>query len=245
MVMFFIFLILENIIEQYVPFFRYFDEIITILLTSICLLSFFKSKRTYRGSRVVGYISIVILIGIVSTITYNIQKETIAIVKDILAFSKFFVAYFFSLNFMKKRISCKKYCCMISFCKLYIVILVFFAILNQFFDIGMDAGYRWKIKTFQFLYSHSTFMVASVVIIITILIADGKNKNRIYIFMGLLVLIFSGRMKAYIYIVTFLGLNIFLKNQSTVSSKQAPKSLAAVTSPLAFPRTAKSLNPSL
>lgn len=88
----------------------------------------------------------------------------------------------------------------LSFSRFYIWILAFCGVINQFIDLGMGEGYRGPIKEYAFLYTHGTFMVASVVVMAAVFIANGTKKNAGYIGLSFLVLALSMRIKAFIFI---------------------------------------------
>lgn len=204
----FIFLVLENILEQYIPFLSTFDEIITIIAFGLLMLDFVQHKIKMHKYYV--YIMLcflaTIIIGIAGTLVFALQSSTVAIMKDILAISKFFVVYIYSAYVMKKGISKKKAKRICNFSKVYIVILLVFGILSQFLDLPMNTGYRGSINTFAFLYSHTTFMVASVVVCCSVLVADGIKKNKWYILCSFVILILSVRTKAFVYIISVTAL---------------------------------------
>lgn len=204
----FIFLVLENILEQYIPFLSTFDEIITIIAFGLLMLDFVQHKIKMHKYYV--YIMLcflaTIIIGIAGTLVFALQSSTVAIMKDILAISKFFVVYIYSAYVMKKGISKKKAKRICNFSKVYIVTLLVFGILSQFLDLPMNTGYRGSINTFAFLYSHTTFMVASVVVCCSVLVADGIKKNKWYILCSFVILILSMRTKVFVYIISVTAL---------------------------------------
>ncbi|MCX0356108.1 hypothetical protein LI064_16480, partial [Clostridium perfringens] len=91
----------------------------------------------------------------------------------------------------------------------YISVIFIFCILNLFFNIGMDHGKRLGIKVFTFLYPHPTYLVFSIVIMLTILIASNKKNKNIYIFLGMLILLSTFRSKALIFVLAYILINIY------------------------------------
>ena len=174
----FFFLILSNIFEKYISLIGYLDEIITICALLLIIVKInVKQKLSKNIFDAAICFFIVICVGVLSNIIFDIQKSKIAIMKDILAISKFFIIYICCCLYPNKRLSRNQNELICKFSKVYIITLFIFGIINQFFDIGMDSGYRSVVKVFMFLYSHSTYMVGAVVVICTILIADGMEKN--------------------------------------------------------------------
>lgn len=216
----FIILVLENIIERFIPAFAYLDESITIfcgLLIVFKLSHPIKINKTYIKIGV-SFV-IVALLGLISNVVFQIQDEVIAVLKDVLAFSKFYVIFLASLICFENGIKERIYKRMCSFAKLYVIVLFAFAVLNVFLDVGMDDGYRYGIKTYMFLYSHPTFMVSSVVAICTILIAEGRRKNMPYIVMACVVIALGLRNKGFIYICVLAFASVILKGLPGFRSK--------------------------
>jgi len=209
----FTFLILENVFERYLPFLSYTDEIITIVCLVYLIFKLFRVKiHKYYWIILLSFFG-VLLMGMFSSLTNLVQTSPIAIMKDILAISKFFIVYIFSALFIRTADKGRVIHHITIFTKVFIWVLFVFALVNEFFSIGMDSGYRGHIKVFTFLYSHSTFMVASVVVLCSILIAQGFKKNFIYLLLAAIVLIFSMRIKAYIFIISILVLLVLLKSK--------------------------------
>lgn len=208
----FIILVLENIIEKFIPVFAYLDESITILCGILILLKLSRPIKINKTYIKIGACFVIIaLLGLISNMIFQIQDELIAVLKDVLAFSKFYVIFLASLICFGNGIKERSYKRMCSFSKLYVVVLFAFAVLNVLLDLGMDDGYRYGIKTYMFLYSHPTFMVSSVIAICTILVAEGKRKNMPYIVMAGVVIAAGLRNKGLIYLFVLVVTSVILK----------------------------------
>ena len=211
----FIFLVLENILEQFFPILNYFDEIITVFCFFGILIKLYHNKKIKkRFVQLILLLLFIIIVGISSNVIYGIQTSNIAVIKDVLAFTKFFIVYLYAIYVRSNGITDRKFKKICKFSRFFSIILVIFAFINLFIDIGMDSGYRNGIKTFRFLYSHTTFMVSSLIAMSTVLIVDGIKKNRIYLFFFYLTMFFSMRDKAFIYITVSLFLMIVINRIS-------------------------------
>ena len=209
----FVFLLLENILERFIPILTYFDEAITAFCFFSLLKKLFEKKQfEYNYRNVLICCVCVLSIGILSSIFFRIQNNLFAILKDIIAFLKFFIVIIFAFEVEKTNRTRKECKNILFFSKVYSVILGCCALINQLFDVGMDSGYRGFVKTYMFLYSHSTFMVSVIVVLISVFIFDGIKKNRIFLFFCLISLFFSMRSKAFIYIIGLFILILFKKN---------------------------------
>lgn len=209
----FIFLILENIFERFFPILSYTDEVITLVCLVLLVVKLPHARMHRYYLKIFLWFLGVLLIGLFSTLIYLVQVSPIAILKDILAISKFFIVYIYSAVFMSEKNTSKVIRHINMFSKFYIPVLLMFSILNQFINIGMDSGYRGPIKTFAFLYSHSTFLVASVVVMCSLLIAQGFRKNFNVLICAAIVLTFSMRSKAFIYMASIMVLMILIRRR--------------------------------
>lgn len=208
----FVFLVLENIIENYIPQMRHFDEAITIVFLVLTVISFSRSKyHKKRYLKIYMYWVLIVSIGLLSTFCYQIQENTVVILKDILAVSKFFIVYVYASEYIKVKNPKSVLKKTQNFSKIYLIILFCFALINQIMNIGMDSGYRGIVKTYMFLYTHTTFMAASVIIVSTVLIAGGLKKNKFYVIIAMVILASSMRIKALIYIVSVLFLILIVR----------------------------------
>ena len=137
----FVFLVLENIIENYIPQMRHFDEAITIVFLVLTVISFSRSKyHKKRYLKIYMYWVLIVSIGLLSTFCYQIQENTVVILKDILAVSKFFIVYVYASEYIKVKNPKSVLKKTQNFSKIYLIILFCFALINQIMNIGMDSG---------------------------------------------------------------------------------------------------------
>lgn len=210
----FIFLILENILERFVPLLNFSDELITIV--AFILICAFSSKIKITKNELIVMISflITIVIGLLSNLLSGFSLVPIAVIKDVVEISKFFVLYIFATSFLYKGISKSEFKIICDFSKIYIVILFISGIISQFINIGLTNGKRYFIHSFTFLYTHETFLVSSLIILISILLVENDIKNKYFVFMGFSVLILTMRSKAIIFILMVVGLEILWRHQN-------------------------------
>lgn len=221
MVILFIFLIMENIMEKYIPILGYFDEVITIAMFCLLIFKCFYGRIHKSSLIILRCHGLLLLIGLLGSLIYQVQISKIAIAKDIMAVSKFFIVYVYAREYIKIRNPQKQLKQIEVFMKGYTIILFVFSAVNQFFNLGMDSGMRGPIKTYMFLYSHTTFMVASVVVINVLFLTMRFKKKRLYLLMTFVVLIASMRIKAYIYIVSVCLLYFLFKRHNGVKQNRA------------------------
>ncbi|MDM0611808.1 hypothetical protein QTH09_12335 [Clostridium perfringens] len=194
---------------------RYFDEILVIIMAicAIFTISFrrnrLKSLNNYDFKMILG-LFVFLILGTISTFIFNKNfKLTIGMFKDILAVAKPFVNFIFFIIVFKNVNKDSLLNKTSKRCEIYISVIFIFCILNLFFNIGMDHGKRLGIKVFTFLYPHPTYLVFSIVIMLTILIASNKKNKNIYIFLGMLILLSTFRSKALIFVLAYILINIY------------------------------------
>lgn len=216
--LFFIFVITENIYQSYIPGLNYFDEAITII--SFLFLIFRTSKLSvdYKYlKKILFCISFLVLIGIVSTIYFRIQPRFDGVWRDCLAIIKFPICYcglsYYMQRYNKDLIQKQ----IVGFSRIYLVILIAFAFYNLLhYTPWLSNGQRYGLPLFSFLYSHSTFLVMAVITMIAVLLSDGIRKNRIYIILGLAVLVLTFRSKSFPVVIFIVLSYLWIKNKKKI-----------------------------
>lgn len=195
-----ILLLFSNVIGRIIPL-TLMDEVIFFLVLILGLYKIVFIKIDSASFVVFALTILLLFIGLVSTLINKYQTNFIPILKDIIAVAKLPLTFSFGIylfnNINKKLVF--KY--LIFFIKIFSCIIFLFAIINLFVDIGMDCGYRHGVKTFQFLFSHPTFLVYSLVIFISILFID--KSFSIWIGFNLISLLLSMRDKAFVFILLY------------------------------------------
>ncbi|GAA0855807.1 hypothetical protein GCM10008916_02820 [Clostridium nitritogenes] len=212
--------IFEECISRIIPQIRYFDEILSIIsIFCVFVIICLRPKRikilNKNDLKIIKYLLVFIVIGFLSTFIYNKNFNiTIGMLKDILAVVKPFMNFlFFTIIF--KNVDKDKLLVKVSKrCRLYLAVMFIFCIMNYFINIGMDHGVRFGFRVFTFLYTHPTYLAFSVIILICILIANNNKKNNIYIVFGMIILISTFRSKAFIFVLSYLLINIYYKYSS-------------------------------
>lgn len=196
---------------------RYIDEVCILLLILMVIKSLFirhrKKVLIKSEKKAIVLMIIFLIIGLLGNFIYKIQYNNIAIFKDIIAISKFMICYIsalilsrninkeYLLNKIQKRTV------------IYINIITICALMNIVMDIGMGADIRYGVRSFSFLFTHPTYLVSSVVIMLSVLIAANKNKviNKIAIFESIIILVLTFRNKAFMIIFAYIALKLYIK----------------------------------
>ncbi|WP_315071221.1 hypothetical protein [uncultured Clostridium sp.] len=220
--MFFIFnlifdiFIFQNCLVAYIPKLGYIDESFTISLILLSIFYMFNRKRhtiMYRSEiKIIVLFFVLLFWGIMGNILYNIQPQKIAIYKDVLAISKFVVCYVFTLivsNNIDKDLLLKK---VANRSRIYLTIIFIFLIINLIHDIGMSMDIRYGIRSYKFLYEHPTYLVSAVVILLCTVLSDERKKYDIFIiFEALVILFFTLRNKAFVFILGYFFMKMVMK----------------------------------
>lgn len=204
--------VFQNVIELYVPIFKYFDELISILALPII---FFKIKRKDKNILnkenilLIGSFVFMMFLGICSNIKYKYQ-EFMPIFSDIIVVFKFFGVYYFSKCILTNEKIDKYKDDLLRNVKCIIMFLFIFTILNYVFNI-FDGDIRYGIKSNRLFYQHTTFLVAvSVFLISLLLILQKKTINR-YSLIVLFIMCTTLRSKAIAFAITFVILGVYLE----------------------------------
>jgi hypothetical protein len=91
-IIFYFIAILGNIIDQYVSFLSWADELSAILLFVLYINKFKKLDRYDR--KILKLLFLFFIVGLIPTFLYKIQRDNIVLIKDIVLFSKFFVGMY-------------------------------------------------------------------------------------------------------------------------------------------------------
>lgn len=217
--------IFEGCISRIIPQISYSDEILAIIST-LCLFSIIclRPKRikilNKNDFKVILCLFIFIIIGFLSTFIYNRNFNiTIGMLKDILAVIKPFTNFLFFIIIFKNVDKDKLLLKISKRCRLYIFIIFIFCVINYFIDIGMGQEVRFGFRSFRFLYTHPTYLVFSVVILICILVANNDKKDKPYIIMGIIILISTFRTKAFVFILAYFLIDIYYKYSNKLKVK--------------------------
>ena len=187
------------------------DEIIFVLLFIIVfiLLIFKKAKLDVNNFHILVCLMLILLIGIISTIYFRFQTGLIPIFKDVFMLLKmpltFIASYMIFKNFSDvQRQKVKQY--LLKAIKVISIIIFVFGLINLFFDIGMECDVRNGIKSYQFIFTHATFLVYTLVIFVCVLFT--QKKFSFFILLNLLSILMTMRDKGYFFIIVYFFLLI-------------------------------------
>lgn len=208
--LFIFFIIVELKFVKALPGVNYYDEILTIIAIFMLLKCHKKMRECRIENRILIYISIVLLIGSVSTYVYHYQPSFSGVWRDFLAMLKFPLCYvsFFVFYSNKNKDSFFKVTVPIS--RIAVSIIAIFAIINVFLKSPfLGSGFRYGFPLYSFFYAHATYLISVLIFLLSVLISNGIQKNKLYILLGVLATILTLRSKPIITIVFILFVLLF------------------------------------
>jgi hypothetical protein len=216
--LFFIIILFNNIIMQYVPVFTYLDEFIVLLAIFAIIYNLCKNRLEASQITLIVLLLIVIIIGFIGNVITNYQSSMIAILKDIIAFIKLPIVAIATINFKSDEIFSDS---IVILSKIFLVILSVFCIVSQFVDLGMTWDLRYGVYSFKFLFTHPTFLVYSVVLMSVVIVANGliRKRDYIYVLLSMFLLIMSMRDKGFAYAALLFVLVFLLRKNKKVKAR--------------------------
>jgi hypothetical protein len=212
-----IFLVLTYFpIFLFLPGINFMDELLTIVLAmymyAVLLLDIrILKKRLDKWTKVSLVLLLVFfLIGLIPTVLFKIQHSTSIIIKDLMLFSKFFICYAGGMAVFDNVDKQRALKLIGQIIKVSIVIIFFFGLLSIFVNLNMGSSIRYGIRSYQFLFPHYTYLVYSIVIMLSIL-TIAEEANYSYKLMAVGILILTLRSKAFVFVGFYFFLNGFIK----------------------------------
>lgn len=177
----------------------YIDEVVAVCLAMWAIALCFK----HRIASVLGVLDRYALLALLSlcicgfagNAINEVQADSLAILIDFFTCIKFFLAFWA----LKIIFGCSDFSDLLDdfarICRIVLTVLFVLMVINQFIGIGMSQDSRYGIECFMFLSGHASNFAASIVIMLVILMVN-PHKNRVFIFMALILLCSTMRFKA-------------------------------------------------
>jgi hypothetical protein len=217
--------ILGNIIQPIIPLYNLYDELVAIFLLIFYAKNF---KFLSKNDKWTLYpILIMLFEGFLCTLINRIQTDIVLIIKDCILYSKFFIGITlakFLFPYLNKDILVKS---VQKPTKFLITIIFICSIINLIIDIHMGGEIRNGFRSFQFLYGHYTYLVASMVIMMSITLYKNNFFNKYNLF-GCFILLTTLRSKAIIFVLVYIIIGICRKY--SIKLKLRSYILMAITS---------------
>ena len=203
----------QTLLENYFYKASYIDEAIAALFFGYFVLEVLVSAEIRAEDLFLCFLMLMMtLSGLYGNIHLGIQKSTSAIIIDIVSHIKFValilgVSAFCRVNRVDYRSVIKL---PVLLGKVYLLVLLFFAMLNLLKDIGMHAEYRYGIRVFSFIFGTPGIVTNLVLFIIMLLLMeralDPSKKNLFFLAVAELLLILVIKSRSLILAAFFLML---------------------------------------
>lgn len=177
-------LLFQSALQQRFAAFGYSDEAVTLIL----LLSTLARALRRRGENVpilsrrerMAIVTIIAFVvsGLYGNFANKIQTAFYPIAIDVFSCCKFFVSLLFGYIVFDGSTQLHRY--IINEAKILLVIMIPFAIANQFADLGMNFDSRFGFKSFQFVFAHPSSLNAAIVGILMLFMINPK-KNLMWL----------------------------------------------------------------
>ena len=217
------FVIFSNCILNIWPIFNYFDELLFLLFFLLFILKFFSANNgllKINRKKILIFLtsSMLFFLGTFLSLKTGIQPNKIAIIKVGFNYIKIFLVFlivdYISENINKEHLLenvAKRSCIYI---KIMFIFMIFnFFINNSFLNLG---EYRYGIKEYKFLFSHPTYMVASLCMMLAVIKASNIKNKKIHIYMTLILILSSLKSKAILFVIFYVLISIFLKYKQKI-----------------------------
>ena len=204
-------LLFQNFIQKYISVFRYFDEFLAVITIPLILLNVIK-KHTVKIKKYDLYIVIMLLIicllGLYASFKYRYQPINIAFM-DIILVYKFFLVYYLGSMLNQTNTLHKYKNNIVNHLKIITILFLILTCINYVFNI-FPSSYRYGIMVNTIFYGQPTNLVASCIFIIATMIIFEEKINYKYIFILLFIIASTLRMKAFIFILIFLVISLYV-----------------------------------
>ena len=205
--------VFQNPLSGFCSVFSYIDEAPLFLLAiwEITHIKYIRKENVARYNRYIILLGMFAIAGLAGNVIYRYQPVNVVII-DVITNFKFWgaVLYFYlcicNSNFQDQCIS--------KAAKALTVMLMLLFVIDRVLNIfpAQDSvRYRLGIKSAQLFYEHPTYLAAICAFLIALMTLYDPGKHRIYIFMNLIMLVFTLRSKALVSAAIYVVLYIFLK----------------------------------
>lgn len=201
---------IQNISEQYLNL-SFIDEMYALMIFPIVFFYFRNKIIKIKKTDLVIVVTILLFVvsGLIGNFRYEYQKWNLVLI-DLLTNLKFFMSIavsimFFDLNKLKKD---QKIILIVV--KSIVLMLFSMFLIDRIFNVFPNSEYRYGIKTAVLFYKHATYFAGTLIFLIAILTLFRNKKNKWYIYMACIMLIFTLRSKAIVAVAIYIILYVIV-----------------------------------
>lgn len=191
-------LVLQNCLQEFIPFIRYADELIAISAVAVGVYRFINNIKRGIKIQFLNYgILITVVVGIISSAVYKYQDWNI-VFSDLLLVVKFFLTIYLGEQCFSWILGDGGICSTINkHVRFIIYMLALLSILDYAIDI-FPGTERYGIKSLQLFYGHPTSLTAVMAFLMAVYTATSNKKMRLFdILLCCVIASFTLRSKAF------------------------------------------------
>ncbi len=190
----------QDVIQQYIQIFKYFDEFLAVLVFPMLIIKIRKNKNLKIKKNhliMILLLGILVISGLYANIMFKYQSLKF-VLSDMILVLKFFMAYFLGNMLLSEEFINNNKSKINKHIKLIVYFLFTCTILNYIFNIWTSKSIRFGIMANKLFYGHQTSLAAASIFLLALLELTRENEKKaimpmICIF---IVLISTLRLKA-------------------------------------------------
>lgn len=208
-------ILFHDLINQIIPFFDYYDELLCVIGIIYILISLFTNNLNKNIMVIVILLLIIVSIGFVDTLIYRYNSSKTAVLSDVISLIKFPVFMLSGFFLIKNnKLNTKSFSIIVFIVKMFVAIGFVFCLVNLFYDVNMYTDYRYGLRAFNFIFSRvGELYTACSMFFVILLIQHYKTRNKIdflFIILDLLLMISTLRTRAFAFAVLAFTVYIIL-----------------------------------
>ncbi len=228
-------ILLQNALVRVSSVFRYIDEALTVFFFLTILLHFYRLRRDHL--RILILLFFLFALGLIGNATSGIARPKVAILLDMLYFSKLFICLIGSILYFEKKGGLDRITRLLAAeTHLFTAVGLVLALLSQRVNLGMTYGVRFGFKAFHYIYSNpgmfSQYCMAFL-LILTVDLRNARNRFGRYVWIGLLFLLWftTGRTRGiatvmiWCFVLMITNSGVFKKDNALTTRQKVRKLL--------------------
>lgn len=203
--------------------FSYIDEFMAVCLLGVAVKDSIKREKETSKLNAAVYAAmfllvIVVCLGLLGNITWEVQTQAAPILIDIFTCIKFPLTVI-SGSMVFSKSSDIFFGVIEMEAKVVVAVLFVLGVANLFVDYGMGADLRYGLRSFMAVFGHPTYLVFACVGLSVILLANWKH-NLSWIIVALVVISLSLRSKGLVYAAIVVALLVLFSRRNKISILQ-------------------------
>lgn len=173
-------LFISEIFQLKITFLKYTDEIICVIGVIYLIFNMvMKKKKIDKGdSKILLILSLVVIIGILGNMFYDVEKNIYYIIIDIVSTTKALIVYVFAKNYLTKETAKQVTRSLLIFSKIFIIFSAIFSVLSQSVDLDMVGEKRFGIKGFNFIFPYQHVLAIYLMSFVLFIAINSKDNSK-------------------------------------------------------------------